>query len=160
MMSLSLPHTHTHAHTHMKEESVFQQHLGDYVNEMKYSDGLVSQLNVCDCGEETETKRRRGEQGRLTAGRREREREAASAFSRSVCLPVALPRHSLRCDGLWEVMTHDNFHCCIQTQGETQQSGRQVSHSGRLFVLSFHLALLLSLASFFSHTVASHARPF
>lgn len=95
---------------------------------------------------------------------RERRRRAASAFSRSVCLPVALPRHSPPCDGLWEVMTHDNFHCCIQTRGETQQSGRQVSHSGASsFHLSFHLVSwllallppLLSLASFFSHTVAS-----
>lgn len=97
MMSLSLPHTHTH-----ERGECVSTTLGDYVNEMKYSDGLVSQLNVCDCGEETETKRRRGERGRLTAGRRERERERGADGQRqpsvalSACLSLCLAtRHAV-----------------------------------------------------------------
>lgn len=91
---------------------------------MKYSDGLVSQLNVCDFGKETETKRRRTreEDWQRTVRERHTHRRAASAFGR--CLSaIRSASPPLCCDGLWEVMTHDNFYCCIHTQRHSRPGG-------------------------------------
>lgn len=120
---------------------------------MKDSHGLVSQLNACDCGGETETKRRRGRQRKTENGKRGRERhtqrQTGSVRLQSRCLSAC--RSALHSDGLREVMTHDNFYCCVQSERAWRQTSWQVwVHLPiHLFSLSsfLHSGLLVCLPS-------------
>lgn len=63
---------------------------------MKYSDGLVSERNLCDCGAETK------DEGKG----KEKERKGGGGDTERWC-PAPVPL--LCCDELQGVMTHDSF---------------------------------------------------
>lgn len=50
--------------------------------------------------------------------------QTGSVNLRSLCLSATRSASPpLCCDGLWEVMTHDNFYCCIHTQRHSRPGG-------------------------------------
>lgn len=62
-VSLSLPHTHSHSHRPSAKRVCVSTTLRDYVNEMKYSGGLVSERNQGDCGADTKDEGEEKERG-------------------------------------------------------------------------------------------------
>lgn len=119
-------------------------------------------------------KQRDGGQERKTDDRKregERKSRAVAAFSRSltVCGSASPP---LRCDGLWEVMTHDNFYYSIQTQADAQQTRWRVAHSGgfdstspfisslSFCIFSFYNSFLPCLHLFSLHSFMSYIAAF
>lgn len=55
---------------------------------------------------------------------RETHTQTGSVNLRSLCLSATRSASPpLCCDGLWEVMTHDNFYCCIHTQRHSRPGG-------------------------------------
>lgn len=131
-LSVSLSHahthkdTHTHSHTDPQQRECVSTTLRDYVNEMKYSDGLVSETWVI-----VEQKQNMKERKRK---RREREgwgggsgRGVVSSFSTSAG------------------MTHDSFYAGFRSEHSSRCDSTSSLMSGFFFLFTSDSSLLSHL---------------